>query len=45
MVRELGGDIGLIVITTDAMAADADGPMPWAARTAGSETWMGPSAE
>jgi len=45
VVRALGGDIGLIVITRDAMAAAADAPMPWAARTLGSEAWMGPSPE
>jgi hypothetical protein len=27
------------------MSAAADGSMPWAARTLGSETWMGPSDE
>ena len=43
LVRTVGGDVGLIVITRDAMAAAADGTMPWAARTVGSEAWMGPS--
>lgn len=43
LVRAKGGDVGLIVITRDAMAAAADQEMPWAARTSGSETWSGPS--
>jgi len=45
LVRVKGGDVGLIVITRDAMAASADQPMPWAGRVLGSETWLGPSPE
>lgn len=43
LVRAKGGDIGVIVITRDAMAAAADQKMPWAARTSGSDQWQGPS--
>lgn len=43
-VEELAnkGGIGLIVIGERDMAAAADGGMPWAARSLGSDTWLGP---
>jgi isoaspartyl peptidase/L-asparaginase-like protein (Ntn-hydrolase superfamily) len=36
------GDIGIIVITPEELAAASDRPMPWAARESGSGAWRGP---
>ena len=37
------GSVGIIVIGADSLAAGADRDMAWAARTAGSTRWHGPS--
>lgn len=37
-----GHGIGIIVISRDAMVADGDTPMAWAARESGSSEWLGP---
>jgi isoaspartyl peptidase/L-asparaginase-like protein (Ntn-hydrolase superfamily) len=36
------GDIGIIVVAVDGLAAAADRPMAWAGREAGSASWSGP---
>lgn len=36
------GDIGIIVISPQELAAAADRPMAWAARESGSGAWRGP---
>jgi isoaspartyl peptidase/L-asparaginase-like protein (Ntn-hydrolase superfamily) len=43
-VRELKpkGEIGIIVAGTEGLAAAADRPMAWAARSAGESAWQGP---
>jgi len=41
LVRGLG-DIGVIVISAEALAAVADRPMAWAGRQSGSGEWDGP---
>jgi isoaspartyl peptidase/L-asparaginase-like protein (Ntn-hydrolase superfamily) len=42
-VQQKKGDIGIIVIGPDAMAAGAGLPMAWAGREAGSSVWQGPA--
>jgi isoaspartyl peptidase/L-asparaginase-like protein (Ntn-hydrolase superfamily) len=42
-VQQKKGDIGIIVIGPDAMAAGAGLPMAWAGREAGSSAWQGPA--
>ena len=41
-VQKKKGDIGIIVIGPDAMAAGASEPMAWAGRASGSGAWEGP---
>jgi beta-aspartyl-peptidase (threonine type) len=41
-IRARGGDIGIIVITPEELAAASDAHMPWAARESGSGSWRGP---
>jgi L-asparaginase / beta-aspartyl-peptidase len=36
------GDIGIIVVSPQALAASADRPMAWAGRESGSSAWQGP---
>ena len=36
------GDIGIIVMGAETLAAAADRPMAWAARRAGEAEWSGP---
>lgn len=42
MVTRTGGEIGVIVVGPETMAAAADRPMAWAGREAGSSAWLGP---
>jgi hypothetical protein len=38
------GDIGVIVISAQALVAIADRPMAWAGRESGSSAWLGHSS-
>jgi isoaspartyl peptidase/L-asparaginase-like protein (Ntn-hydrolase superfamily) len=44
-VSQKGGEIGVIVIGPEAMAAAADRPMAWAGRESGSSAWLGPDSK
>jgi isoaspartyl peptidase/L-asparaginase-like protein (Ntn-hydrolase superfamily) len=43
VVQKKKGDIGIIVIGPDAIAAGASEPMAWAGRESGSGAWQGPA--
>lgn len=44
-VKARGGDIGIIVVGPDTMAADASEQMAWAGRESGASAWSGPPPE